>query len=37
VYRARDTAELALGVKYIEITDSLIADDYSGGAGAGTY
>ncbi|MDP3419061.1 histidine phosphatase family protein [Falsiroseomonas sp.] len=29
VFRARDTAELAFGV--VEITDSLLADDYAGG------
>ncbi len=30
VYRARDTAELAFGAAYVEVTESLLADDYSG-------
>jgi phosphohistidine phosphatase SixA len=30
VYRARDTAELAFGKDAVEVTDSLLADDYSG-------
>ena len=30
VFRARDTAELAFGAERVEITDSLIADDYAG-------
>lgn len=30
VFRARDTAELAFGVDYVEITESLLADDYAG-------
>jgi phosphohistidine phosphatase SixA len=30
VYRARDTAELAFGVDNVEVTDSLLADDYAG-------
>ena len=30
VYRARDTAELAFGAKRVEVTDSLLADDYAG-------
>jgi phosphohistidine phosphatase SixA len=30
VYRARDTAELAFGAANVEVTDSLLADDYSG-------
>jgi phosphohistidine phosphatase SixA len=31
VYRARDTAELAFGPNQVEVTDSLLADDYAGG------
>lgn len=30
VYRARDTAELAFGAGRVEVTDSLLADDYAG-------
>jgi phosphohistidine phosphatase SixA len=30
VYRARDTAEEAFGAAQVEVTDSLLADDYSG-------
>ena len=30
VYRARDTAELAFGAASVEVTDGLLADDYSG-------
>lgn len=30
VFRARDTAELAFGVERVEVTDSLLADDYAG-------
>lgn len=30
VFRARDTAELAFGVDRVEVTDSLLADDYAG-------
>jgi phosphohistidine phosphatase SixA len=30
VYRARDTAELAFGIENVEVTDSLLADDYAG-------
>jgi phosphohistidine phosphatase SixA len=30
VFRARDTAELAFGPGQVEITDSLLADDYAG-------
>lgn len=30
VYRARDTAELAFGAANVEVTDSLLADDYAG-------
>ena len=30
VYRARDTAELAFGAKNVQVTDSLLADDYAG-------
>ena len=30
VYRARDTAELAFGANNVKVTDSLLADDYSG-------
>jgi len=30
VYRARDTAELAFGKERVEVTDSLLADDYAG-------
>ena len=33
VFRSRDTAELAFGVDRVEITDSLIADDYAGSFG----
>lgn len=32
VYRARDTAELAFGEQDVEVTDSLLADDYAGAA-----
>ena len=31
VFRARDTAELAFGPERVEVTDSLLADDYAGG------
>ncbi|HEX2546987.1 MAG TPA: histidine phosphatase family protein [Ramlibacter sp.] len=31
VYRARDTAELAFGPEHVQVTDSLLADDYAGG------
>lgn len=31
VFRARDTAELAFGRTRVEVTDSLLADDYAGG------
>jgi len=31
VYRARDTAELAFGAANVEVTDGLLADDYSAG------
>ncbi|MGI9257470.1 MAG: hypothetical protein ACR2QQ_01420, partial [Gammaproteobacteria bacterium] len=31
VFRARDTAELAFGLDRVEVTDSLLADDYAGG------
>lgn len=31
VFRARDTAELAFGAEAVEVTDSLLADDYAGG------
>jgi phosphohistidine phosphatase SixA len=31
VFRARDTAELAFGAQQVEVTDSLLADDYAGG------
>ncbi|MFZ4408782.1 MAG: histidine phosphatase family protein [Paracraurococcus sp.] len=31
VFRARDTAELAFGTARVEVTDSLLADDYAGG------
>jgi phosphohistidine phosphatase SixA len=31
VYRARDTAELAFGKARVQVTDSLLADDYAGG------
>jgi phosphohistidine phosphatase SixA len=31
VYRARDTAELAFGANHVQVTDSLLADDYAGG------
>jgi len=30
VYRARDTAELAFGTENVKVTDSLLADDFSG-------
>jgi phosphohistidine phosphatase SixA len=30
VYRARDTAEFAFGADNVEVTDSLLADDYAG-------
>ena len=30
VYRARDTAELAFGSDRVQVTDSLVADDYAG-------
>jgi len=30
VFRARDTAELAFGIERVEVTDSLLADDYAG-------
>jgi phosphohistidine phosphatase SixA len=30
VYRARDTAELAFGAANVQVTDSLLADDYAG-------
>jgi phosphohistidine phosphatase SixA len=30
VFRARDTAELAFGAERVEITESLLADDYAG-------
>jgi hypothetical protein len=30
VFRARDTAELAFGVEHVEVTESLLADDYAG-------
>jgi phosphohistidine phosphatase SixA len=30
VYRARDTAELAFGSERVQVTDSLLADDYAG-------
>ena len=30
VYRARDTAELAFGTSSVQVTDSLLADDYAG-------
>ena len=30
VYRARDTAELAFKAERVEVTDSLLADDYAG-------
>jgi len=30
VFRARDTAELAFGADRVEVTDSLLADDYAG-------
>jgi phosphohistidine phosphatase SixA len=30
VFRARDTAELAFGAEQVEVTDSLLADDYAG-------
>jgi phosphohistidine phosphatase SixA len=31
VFRARDTAELAFGAEHVTVTQSLLADDYSGG------
>jgi phosphohistidine phosphatase SixA len=31
VFRARDTGELAFGAGHVAVTDSLLADDYSGG------
>ena len=33
VFRARDTADLAFGVESVEVTDSLLADDYAGAHG----
>ena len=33
VFRARDTAEIAFGVERVEITESLLADDYAGSRG----
>ena len=33
VFRARDTAELAFGAERVEITESLLADDYAGSRG----
>ena len=33
VFRVRDTAEIAFGVENVEITDSLLADDYAGSLG----
>lgn len=30
VFRARDTAELAFGTQTVEVTESLLADDYAG-------
>jgi hypothetical protein len=33
VFRARDTAEIAFGAERVEITDSLLADDYPGSRG----
>ncbi|WGF86350.1 histidine phosphatase family protein [Marinivivus vitaminiproducens] len=30
VFRARDTAEIAFGAGHVEVTDSLLADDYAG-------
>lgn len=30
VFRARDTAELAFGPEHVQVTDSLLADDYAG-------
>ena len=33
VFRARDTAEIAFGAQRVEITDSLLADDYAGSRG----
>lgn len=33
VFRARDTAEIAFGVDRVEITESLLADDYAGSRG----
>jgi phosphohistidine phosphatase SixA len=31
VFRARDTAEIAFGPERVQVTDSLLADDYAGG------
>ncbi|WP_207486053.1 histidine phosphatase family protein [Arenibaculum pallidiluteum] len=31
MFRARDTAEIAFGAEAVEVTDSLLADDYAGG------
>ena len=31
VYRARDTAEIAFDARNVQVTDSLLADDYAGG------
>ena len=33
VFRARDTAEIAFGAERVEITESLLADDYAGSRG----
>ena len=33
VFRARDTAEIAFGLERVEITESLLADDYAGSRG----
>ncbi len=33
VFRARDTAEIAFGVERVEVTESLLADDYAGSRG----
>ena len=33
VFRARDTAEIAFGEERVEITESLLADDYAGSRG----
>jgi phosphohistidine phosphatase SixA len=33
VFRARDTAELAFGADHVEVTDSLLADDYAAAGG----